>query len=199
MVLSVGDMFYKSDSKKLLSHYFNKHNVSCHFIEETTLDTRNSHPSWWKLLCHKILPEYDYIICWDLDLLPINPHVNFLQYFDMTKMTMAMDSTIRHPPHLGYNDNFKYNGGLIGIPKALASVMEDTFYKHAPGDRPSWEQYYLNDTIVENNIIIHELPDTINVLFSTPDFDNALIKHYTFGDNAKYYIREHVNDYFGLS
>ena len=191
MILAVGDIFYKEDSKKILSHYFNKHNIIHHYIEETTLDTKNSHPSWWKLLCHKILPDYDYIICWDLDLLPINSNIDFLQYFNMNKITMAIDSCAKHYPHLKYNNNFKYNGGLIGIPKTLASEMEDIFNKYAPGVRPSWEQYYLNDTIVENNIPIHELPETINVLFSTPDFDTALIKHYTFHPNAKDQIKHH--------
>jgi hypothetical protein len=193
MVLAIGDIFYKADSLKILTHYFNKQNVDYHIIEQVpeNIDFKNSHPSWWKLLCHKILRDYDYIICWDLDLLPIHSNVNFLQHFDMNKITMAIDSCAKHYPHLKYNNNFKYNGGLIGIPKTLAFIMEDIFNKYAPGTRPSWEQYYLNDTIVEKGLIIHELPDTINVLFSTPDFNNALIKHYTFSSSAKEQIKYH--------
>jgi hypothetical protein len=193
MILAVGDIFYKEDSLKVLRHYFAKHNISYYLIEEAphNIDLRNSHPSWWKLLCHKIIPDYDYIICWDLDLLPIHSDVDFLQYFNFNKITMAIDSCAKHYPHLKYNSNFKYNGGLIGIPKILAFEMEDIFNKYAPGTRPSWEQYYLNDTIVEKGLVIHKLPDTINVLYSAPDFSSALIKHYTFGVNAKEHIKHH--------
>jgi hypothetical protein len=192
MVLAVGDIFYKADSLKILTHYFNKQNVDYHIIEQIPdIDIKNSHPSWWKLLCHKILLDYDYIICWDLDLLPIHSNVDFLQYFNFNKITMAQDSCAKHYPEMKYNNNFKYNGGLIGIPKTLAFIMEDIFNKYAPGTRPSWEQYYLNDTIVEKGLDIHELPDTINVLHSTPDFSNALLKHYTFSFIAKDQIKYH--------
>lgn len=198
MVLSVGDIFYAEDSKKVLTHYFQKNNIDYRFIDKApmNIDFRGSHPSWWKLLAHRILPGYDYIICWDLDLLPSNMNVNVLQEFHSHKLSLCWDTHAKYFPQQRYTPNFKYNGGLIGIPKEYSSFMEDVFQKHAPGTMPSWEQYYLNDEIANQQIVVHELPEDMNVLYTLPGFDTARLQHYTYGRNAKSKIRDHVVRYF---
>ena len=198
MILAVGSPFYKSDSLDVLRHYFKKHNIQYHIIENAppSINFRESHPSWWKLLAHKILPDYEFIICWDLDLLPRNMEVNVISDFDMTKLCMAWDSHAKHKPTERFTQNFKYNGGLIGIPKILSSFTESVFYKYAPGIMPSYEQYYLNDEIQIQGIEIYELPSDINVLHSFEEFGNARLQHYTYTGVSKSLIKNHKNKYF---
>lgn len=198
MVLAVGSPMYKQDALNVLTHYFNKHEIPFHVIETAPgdIDFRGSHPSWWKLLAHKILVDYDFIICWDLDLLPRNMDVKVIEEFNMTKMCMAWDSHAKFKSHDRFTPNFKYNGGLIGIPKEHRLFTEGVFNKYAPGTYPSYEQYYLNDEIHFQNIQIHELPWDINVLYSFSDFNNARLQHYTYTHTAKSFIKDHKNKYF---
>ena len=94
MVLAVGDISYKKHAKEVLQHYFKAHSIPHVFIEEVpkNIDLKDSHPSWWKLLAHSILPNIDFIICWDLDLLPSTATVNVISDFNMNRLCMAVDS-----------------------------------------------------------------------------------------------------------
>ena len=201
MILDVGDIPYAQYSKPVLNHYFTKHKIPFHYVQEPPrgIDVRGSHPSWWKLLAHSILPGYDYIICWDLDMLPRTPDVSVLREFDWNRPTMAWDAGIRLDPsgrlQHDFLKNFKYNGGLIGIPKRYQTFFENTFYKHAPGRLPSYEQYYLNDELQEQNISVHELPDDINVFYGLPAFGKARLQHYTCGKDAKHFLNDHYQRY----
>lgn len=198
MILSIGNPFYAENSKKVLSHYFNKHSIEYYFIEHipSNIDTRGSHPSWFKLLAHKILPNYDFIICWDLDLLPSNPDVEIIKAFNMNRLCLAWDSHAKYFPNDKYCPSFKYNGGLIGIPKTYSNFTETIFDKYAPGYKPSYEQYYLNDEIESQNIDVFELPENMNVLYSATGFENAILQHYTYTHDAKNKIENHVTSYF---
>jgi len=198
MVLAVGDIFYKEDASKVLKDYFSRHSIPYHFVMETPLgiDLKKSHPSWWKLLAHSILPGYDFILCWDLDLLPRSPNVNVICDFDMKRLCFAWDSHAKHKPNEVWRPSFKYNGGLIGIPKEYAAFTTSVFDKHAPGEWPSYEQYYLNDELEENAITICELPSDINVLYTFPKFEDARLQHYTYTEDAKHKIKGHCERYF---
>lgn len=198
MILAVGNISYKKDASEILSHYFTRHNIPYHFIESVpaNINTRNAHPSWWKLLAHSILPGYDYIICWDLDLLPRNPDIQILEAFDISSLCLSWDSHAKKYPNDRFLPSFKYNGGLIGIPKLSSPFLENIFDMFAPGRYPSYEQYYLNEEISKQNIYIHELPSDINVLFSFSDFPTARLQHYTYTHTAKSHIRSHYETYF---
>ena len=199
MVLAIGDIFYKADAKEVLVHYFEKHEIPYVFIEEMPENPKKAHPSWLKLICHRILPGYDTIICWDLDLLPENPDVNVIQDFDMRKLCLAVDSHAKHYPNdtiLPFCPEFKYNGGLFCIPKEFRDFTENIYDSFAPGNFPSYEQYYLNNMIFENEMDIHVLPEDVNVLYGSPDFKDARLKHYTYGSHAKEYISFHRRNYF---
>ena len=206
MILSVGDIPYAKWSKPVLTHYFERHGIPYVFINESPngIDLKGSHPSWWKLLAHTILPDYDYIICWDLDLLPITPSTEVLSDFSMTTPTMAWDTGIKlHPelrnnPNLSFLKHFKYNGGLIGIPHSHKEFFESVFYDYAPGILPSWEQYYLNNAVHDKGIDIHELLGDINVLYGLPGFECARLQHYTYKQEAKSKIEDHYKKYMSL-
>jgi predicted O-methyltransferase YrrM len=84
----------------------------------------------------------------------------------------------------------------LGIPKVCSGFTEEIFEKHAPGELPSYEQYYLNEELEERSISVCELPADINVLFSFPDFEVARLKHYTYHPRAKDFIELHREEYF---
>lgn len=198
LVLAVGEISYAPDSRRVLDDYFSRHGIEAHFITEIPdLDLRKSHPSWWKLLAHKILPGYDFILCWDLDLLPRTPHVSILEDLDMTKLCLAWDWAALCFPTKKFRPSFKYNGGLIGYPASARPFLEGLFEAHAPGEFPSYEQYYLNDAIEEASYPVHELPKDVNVHFSFNEFRRARLQHYTYKQEAKRHIKAHVDRYFG--
>ena len=197
MVLAVGDIHYKDDSKKVLVDYFTRNKVEYHFIETTpSLDLRGSHPSWWKLLAHKILPGYDYIICWDLDLLPSSHSMKCFHEFNPSSLCIAWDSHAKYHPDDLFVPEFKYNGGLIGYPASARNFLEGIFVKYAPGIYPSYEQYYLNEEIAKQSYSVQELPADLNVLYSAPGFETARLQHYTYKHEAKSKIKDHMLRYF---
>lgn len=202
MVIAIGDIFYKADAKEVLIHYFKKHDIPYVFLEEDPahLNPKGVHPSWLKMICHRILTGYDAIICWDLDMLPTSPDTIVIDDFDMSKICLAYDSLAKRmiagDVFMPFCPDFKYNGGLICIPNSHRNFTEDIFDTFAPGTLPSWEQYYLNNIISESEMDIHELPHDINVLYSCEGFESARLKHYTFGDHAKHYIPSHKRHYF---
>lgn len=198
-VIAFGEVPYKNDSISVLKDYFERNNLRYNFLERIDLDTKNSHPSWWKLLCHKVYKNEDYILNWDLDLLPSSKNTEFHKNIDFSKLGMAWDTSLRINPFQRYNSNFRYNGGLIGVPKSMAQFTEGVFNKHAPGTRPSYEQYYLNDEIVHQNIDVSEFPDDSNFLYRHEvlnEFDKSRFKHYTCAERNSL-IKLHKNKYFG--
>jgi hypothetical protein len=134
----------------------------------------------------------------DLDLLPKNPDVEFIHEFNMSKLSMCLDTGIRHTNNISDIPNFRYNCGLIGIPKTMAPFIEGVFEKHAPGIYPSMEQYHFNDEIVEQGIDVHELPDDLNCIFLFKESKNARFIHYTMRNDAKDFVEPHAEKYFSI-
>jgi hypothetical protein len=201
MVIAIGDIFWKAPAKEVLVHYFEKYEIPYVFIEEdpVKLNPKGVAPSWLKMICHRILPDYDAIICWDLDLLPASPDIRVMDMFDMTKICLAKDCLAMrmaaNKTVLPYCPEFKYNGGLICIPKPLKNFTEVLFDKFAPGTLPWWEQCYLNNIIGAFKLPVHELPSDINIFYTFEGFDAARLQHYTCGLNAKEAILVHKERY----
>jgi hypothetical protein len=205
VIIAVGDPHYKQHSLPVFKHYFAKHGIDYKIVEgdlimSDYLDFDPSwlkvHPSWLKLLVYRMFPDYDYIICMDLDLLPKNPDVQFIHEFNMSKISMCVDTAIKHAPNSRFNEKFRYNCGLIGIPRTMAPFIEGVFKKHTPGTYPSWEQYYFNDELVDQGIEVHELPDDINCFFRFKESKKARCIHYTNTDHAKDFVEGHAYRYF---
>ena len=203
-VISIGTP-YNNDSTAVLKDYFDYHKINSFFLtaDNTANNYKGAHPSWIKLLSHLYYPTDDFILCWDLDLLPVSREKSIFNVLDLNKLNMCPDTSIL----LGcnpYNENFKFNGGLCGIPTRYRDFMENVYKTYAPGDRPSFEQYYLNDEIVKQNIEVNELNTNWNSLYPCSDkpnnyFNNAFNKHYTWGaDHEKKVklIKEHRDNYF---
>jgi hypothetical protein len=198
LVLAIGDLHYKNASMEVLKHYFKKHDIPAVFLHKIPrhINPCGTHASWLKMLAHSIIPGFDYIICWDLDLLPRDPDVEVIKDFTTDKLNLAWDSHAKNKPQERTHPSFKYNGGLIGIPKEYAGFCLGIFEKYAPGKLPSYEQYYLNGEIENQKIEIHELPADLNVFPSFPEFEAARLQHYTYAKDAKEHIKDHRNRYF---
>jgi len=203
-VIAIGNVPYKDDSVSVLKDYFDYHKINSFFLEtDTPYNYKGTHPSWMKLLSHRFYPTDDFILCWDLDLLPISREKNILDVLDLNKLNMCIDTALL----LGdvpFIENFKYNGGLCGIPTRYRNFMENVYNWHAPGSWPSFEQYYLNDEIVKHSIEVNVLDTIWNSLYTWPGkdskyFDNTFNKHYTWGVNHELkskFIKEHRDNYF---
>ena len=83
--------------------------------------------------------------------------------------------------------------------------LEDIYDKYAPGTWPSYEQYYLNEEIFNQNLQVNILNPTWNSHYPKAGssdfyFKNAFNKHYTWGittdaDKSKF-INDHRYNYF---
>ena len=194
---------YGEHSISLFKDYFAYHGIEYHIITEPPKEVIevSVHPSWTKLFAHRILPGYDYIIIWDLDLLPRTRDITFIEDFNMEKLCLAWDTNARNHSIATegkgflYFPSFKYNGGLIGVPQSYQPFL-DSVRVHMDPTLSSYEQYPLNEEIVKQNISVHELPDDLNTLFVASNFSTARLQHYTCGDNPKSKIEEHVKIYF---
>lgn len=205
VVFNVGQVAYAAPALEVLRDYFNKHGLMYTIVTDLgKFNVKNAHPSWMKLLAHDMFPGNDFILNWDLDLLPIKSAHSIEAVLDKSKLNLAMDSSLI-AGYPGYCASFKYNGGLLGIPAALAEWCKSIYMAKAPGTAPSYEQYYLNDAIAAGHIQVNRLPDEVNTLYPRNTAGNTLwraaeMKHYTFGVMDQHdklrMIEEHKNDYF---
>lgn len=187
IIFNIGNINYSPIAIEVLKHYFIKHGIRHKIV--TTLgeyNYNNVHPSWMKMLAHKMFPGNDFILTWDLDLLPIDSSLNIEAVIDKSRLNMVYDTSVV----LGYEvytpKTFKYNGGLIGIPNHLSDWCANIYDKYSLGEYPSYEQYYLNERIVFDKIDVNRLPDEMNVLYPKLDdgwdiWNRAIFKHYSFG------------------
>ena len=183
VVFNAGSLSYASAALSVLRDYFGFFKIKYEIVEDLKgFNTKKAHPSWMKLLTHRMFPGHDFILNWDLDLLPMRSAPSIETILDKAKLNMAIDSTLIAGQDK-FNENFKYNGGLVGVPASMAEWIAAIYDKHAPGEYPSYEQYYLNDAIVADKVDVHRIPDEFNTLFPQCSagkilWDNAVIKHY---------------------
>lgn len=206
----LGSPNYGKYSEEILVDYFEYHNIKYFFlkIDDPKINNKNAHASWLKLISHRYIDFDGFILCWDLDLLPDNRDVTFIEDIDFNKINICYDTSVILKMNK-FNANFYYNGGLIGIPKGERSFVESVYETYAPGSRPSYEQYYLNDEIQINEKNINILPTYLNSLYypyssiGNDLFIKAKYKHYTGGigkaSNKIELIKKHYLNYFKLN
>lgn len=160
-------------------------------------NTKNLPASWLKCFCHDLVND-DFIICWDLDLIPIKMY-DINKFFLKDRLNLAKDFLFRVKEGILFNEKFKYNCGLIGIPKSYKNWMHEVYASYDEGKNyPSWEQHYINDRIFDENILVNELPIELNyaknILSQDQDFSNALNIHFTYSctEEERATKREHI-------
>lgn len=177
-VINIGSCDYANYSIPLIRKLCDYNNVNFHVIsKDISQNVCNAHPSWLKAFLHDEI-DSDFIIAWDADLIP-TCYYHFEEYFDKTRLNLGYDAAYsRH--NWDYNGKFKYNCGLIGIPKEFSVIFKGLYDKHAAANLyPSWEQYHVNDYIHDNNIEINLLPDVLNYMYDGEIIaSNVLNIHY---------------------
>lgn len=200
LTFAVGAIDYERWALPVLEHYFASRDLR--FVVHRTVVDGPAHPSWYKLLAHKLYPNEDFILCWDLDLLPARADVE-MDACVPGVLNLALDTSLHYGEARGRND-FYFNCGLFGIPRCLSDSMVELFRACAPGDRPSWEQYYVNEWIARSGAGVYALPGRMNVLHPIFGQDPALwqrarFQHYTYGITSgtrAEMIRLHHDRYF---
>jgi hypothetical protein len=164
--------------------------------EDTLLNVHKLHPSWLKCLCHDLVDD-DFILCWDLDLLPTHNY-NVCRYIDLDKINLAFDLGF-WKGLTSFNKNFKYNCGLIGIPKSESEFFKNVYAHHNQDFRyPSYEQYYINDAIAEQRKQVNVLPVDMNYLYEGDrclERESVLNFHYTWRINNEEHRTELVRNH----
>jgi hypothetical protein len=161
------------------------------------------HPSWLKLFCHDLVDD-EFIICWDLDLLPIKPF-KLNKLFDLEKINAGYDWSLYDDSkgdftNQGFNHKFRYNCGLIGIPKNYSNFFKSIYDLSLNSNYPSYEQYHVNDKIFDTNQDINVLNPKINYFLRFENLgDDVLSVHYTWkiksNEHRKELIKLHYQTY----
>lgn len=208
LVINVGNVPYAKDALLVLEDFFKWNEVPLVVVEEDlSQNYHGAHPSWLKMFCHEIIKD-DFIVCWDLDLLPVcryDMRSEFLNVRNDTKFHIGIECGLLYGwPMDKYGPKFKYNCGFMGVPQSFAPAFKsiyDTFGNNAQ-NRDCWEQLYVNDYLVDNNVDVHIIRPEYNCsLNNRREFlPNVRNKHYTYGvmdPNVRAeMIRQHQNDYF---
>jgi hypothetical protein len=164
-VINVGDVPYAKFSLPLIKKLCDYNSIELIVLKQDIQENiYKLHPSWLKLFCHKIVND-DFILCWDLDLVPTELY-DIKPMLDLKNLNMCYDR-IYMEQGFAFNSKFKFNCGLIGIPKSYQRVMETVYSLNAPtAHYPSYEQYYVNDFIHDNNINVNLLDSKLNKMFN---------------------------------
>jgi hypothetical protein len=159
---------------ELIRKYFegNGHEV----VVDESMHTPEEAPWQW-VLCHEKYPGYDYILTWDLDILP-QRKVDIFNDIDLQEFGACIEADGKSEvfPH------YRYNCGMVGIPsmyKDLCRRIYDLWHLN-PKNWPSYEQYYWNMEIGELDIYVAPIPKKYAWVISNdkPD-EKPVCVHYT--------------------
>jgi hypothetical protein len=198
VVINVGSPEYCKFSLPLIQSLCDYNKIPLEVITEA-IPQCNLHPSWIKIFLHSMCDE-DFILCWDLDLMPTKLY-DIHQFLDISKINLAYDKYVVHNGSALYGPNFKYNCGLLGIPKQYGPPIEKV-YERRHQNRACYEQFYVNDLIAENNYPVHVLPNTLNDMYCIGRPVRPLNQHYTYNvydEQTRYNLmKEHYEKYSKL-
>ena len=149
--------------KEILNDYFDRFGIKSVWLTE---NQRNVDSSWLKLRCFDYVDD-EFVICWDLDLLPKRTTPSILSTFNTAKINLAIDSIFESSIGSAVKTlpNFRFNCGLIGIPLAYKPLVERVFDEHKTSGATTWEQFPLNAELARNQFAdVHEISSTWNQL-----------------------------------
>lgn len=159
----------------ILLDYFAKCGIEVFVLDHNDY---NVHPSWLKMKCFDYVDD-DFVLCWDLDLLPRKRCPSILNVLDFSKFNVVTDTMfeLQDPGMaslLSIVPSFRYNCGLIGVPKTHKDLLERTFNRYEQHAFPSFEQYYFNDELTRSGITdINVLDKTWNCIFHPPTIPHS--------------------------
>jgi len=193
----------------VLCDYFKKHKIKYFVLTDRIYDRS---PVWYKLRCFDHIND-DFVLCWDLDLLPKKNSDSICNYLDFNKINLAVDTSVDLPVSpLTVLEFFRYNCGLMGIPRAYKAVCEQLFQE--PGNRTSplyerlkpgepHDQDIINEYLYNRNFSdVHEIDSRWNTLYYLQHNVESILKakaiHYTshFIKDKLPLIQKHFKSYF---
>lgn len=201
LTLNVGNVSYSKHSIPLIKRLCEHNKIPLTVLDkDLNLNIHKLHPAWLKCFCHKIVKS-DFIIMWDLDLLPTRIY-DLHEVFDCNKLNMVRDITNILSGNV-YNGKFRYNTGLMGIPKSYGEWFSEIYFEKGPNSLyPSYEQYHVNDKIFDNKIEVKELDEKYNTMYNGIVKWDSMNVHYTYGIRSERHryelIREHFQRYMNI-
>ena len=179
-VINIGNTGYSQYSLPLIKKLCDYNGVNLFVLEENIpQNIYNLHPSWLKLFCFDIIDD-DFIVSWDLDLVP-KKNYELKSFFNTEMLNMAYDTSYI-VDNFTFNGKFKYNCGLIGASRKYSDSLKSIYYNFGKfAMYPSYEQYYVNDWIFDNNIPVNLIDSKLNTHFDgNDDLNNENFNtHYT--------------------
>lgn len=188
LVINVGNVPYAGDALPVLRDFFDYNEIPLVVLEnDLPQNYHRSHPSWLKMFCHDLIDD-DFILCWDLDLLPAYRY-DVRECFNVRndeKFHIGIETGLLYGFGMErFGKNFKYNCGLMGVPKSFGKVFNSIYEKFGsnPMNREAWEQLYVNDYLVSNDIDVQIVRPEYNCSLNLRRefLPNTRNKHYTYG------------------
>jgi len=182
----------------ILFDYFDKYHFDVFVLKENKHRVK---PSWLKLKCFDYIDD-DFVLCWDMDLLPKKNCPSIYNSLDFDKINLAVDSSIILRNRGLFVPSFRYNCGLMGIPRKYKDAMDIVFMSYTDSKWPSYEQYHINEFLAKNNYKdVHELDKSWNCLFHLPTVPNQYILssnvvHFSQPSMRKESIKQYHDLYF---
>jgi hypothetical protein len=179
-VINVGETIYGKKSIKFIESLCDYNNINLFILDKNIKENVNNvHPSWLKLFAFNYVND-DFIITWDLDLVPTKLY-KISDYFNNDEFNFAYDRGYIYE-NFTFNGKFKYNCGLMGIPIKYRYDLEKLYHdKSKYSTYPSFEQYHVNDYVFDNNVKVHLLEQNLNHMFGGSEIypNDVLNIHYT--------------------
>lgn len=199
-VVNIGNEGYGQYTIPIIKKLCDYNNVNLFVLDKNiNQNIYNLHPSWLKLFCFDFVDD-DFIITWDLDLVPLKLY-DFKKFFELDKFNLANDSSYLIE-NFNFNGKFKYNCGLMGIPKKYDSLLKSIYLEKGKNSYyPSMEQYHVNDTIFDEKLPVNLLDHKLNTLFNGDENINENIynMHYTWKIGSLEHkielIKKHLHKY----
>ena len=187
----------------VLKDYFKKYNIQTFTLDKNEFDV---HPSWLKLKCFDYVDD-DFILCWDVDLLPKKKCPSITNDLNFDKINAVVDTILHTNSTTPLFDasQFRFNCGLVGIPRKYRGLLDKVFLEAKTSTLPSYEQYPMNSELAKNEFKdVHELDKKWNCIFHLPTTLNSFlitsnVVHYTsIGSNdiRRSLIDSHHKSYF---
>ena len=201
LVINVGEANYGKYSLPLIQKLCDYNNVELRVLnEDLPQNTNKVHPSWLKLFCFDLIDD-DFIISWDLDLVPTKLF-EFKNIFNLDEFNACHDCSFTQQGFI-FNGKFKYNCGLMGIPKKYSNDLKRIYRERSnPITYPSHEQYHVNDWIFDNKIKVNTLNQNMNSMYDgNESFPNEVLnRHYTWQtrspEHKKLLVENHYKKYY---
>lgn len=205
LVINVGNVPYAGHALPILKDFFDYNEVPLVVLEnDLPQNIHGSHPSWLKLFCHELIDD-DFVLCWDLDLLPARRYKIEEFIKDRSRFHIGIETGLLYGFGMDrFGPKFKYNCGFMGVPKHFGPIFRSIYDQngHNPLNREAWEQLYVNDYLDDNDVDVEIIRPEYNCSLSPRRqfFPNTRNKHYTYGvmdvNIRAQMIQQHHHEYF---